>query len=719
MRRLARSAFCLLLCNSALHAADLSPDEMDLLKFYGDEELISIATGHKQPVRTAPAVTTVITAEDIKAIGATDIDDALETVPGLHVARSSIIGYDPVYSFRGVNSTFSPQVLMLVNGIPISSSYQGDRNPIWGGMPVQAISRIEIVRGPGSAVYGADAAAGVINIITKTKQDINGNEVGGRVGSFNTYDAWALHGDTWAGFDVAAIVEYHNTDGQRRIIDADGQTQLDAALGTHASLAPGPVTLTRDNLDARIDLSREHWRLRAGVQRRQNFGVGVGMAQVLTQDARYASDRWNTDLTYHNPQFTENWDVQGQLSYLDTTYEPENLKNRLLPPGTVVPLGADGQANFSAPTRVVLFPDGYTGVPGVFERHARFNLSGTYAGIERHLFRIGSGFNYDVIYKTTEIKNFGLDPATGNPIPFSDHFGLVDVSNSSVVFMGHPDRKNLFTYVQDEWKFANDWQLTLGARYDHFSDFGDTVNPRVALIWEARYNLTAKLLYGSAYRAPTFAEMYNVNNPILGNPSLKPELMDTMEMAFDYRPRDDLRLGWNVFYYEWKDIIRYVPTSNSGDSAAQNTGRQTGYGSELEVEWKASDTIKLVGNYAWQQSIDDTFDHSAGNSPRHQVYARANWEFMPQWYFTPQVKWIVGRDRVFGDARPSVADYALTDLTLRRQHLAKHWELAFSVRNLFDVDAREPSLAGNPTASITNDLPLAGRTIYGEVRFNF
>ncbi len=608
---------------------------------------------------------------------------------------------------------------MLINGIPISSSYQGDRNPIWGGMPVQAISRIEVVRGPGSAVYGADAAAGVINIVTKTKQDISGSEVGGRVGSFNTYDGWALHGDTWAGFDVAALVEYHNTDGQRRVIDADTQTLLDSGLGTHASLAPGPVNLMRDNFDARVDLSRENWRLRAGLQHRNNFGLGVGMAQALTPDARFASDRWNTDLTYHNAQFTDNWDVQGQLSYLDTTYEGRNNDNRLLPPGTLLPLGTDGQVNTSAPSRVVMFPGGYSGNPGVFERHARANLSGSYAGIEHHLFRIGSGFNYDVIYKTTEIKNFGIDPRTGNPIPFSNNFGLVDVSNTPVVFMGHPDRKNLFTYIQDEWKFAKDWELTLGTRYDYFSDFGDAVNPRVALIWDARYNLTAKLLYGSAYRAPTFAEMYNANNPIHGNPSLKPETMDTTELAFDYRPRDDIRLGWNMFYYWWKDIIRYVPTVNSGESVAQNTGQQTGYGSELEAEWKASDTLKLVGNYAWQQSTDDTFDHSAGNSPRHQVYLRTNWEFLPQWHFSPQLKWIVGRDRVFGDNRPNIADYVLADLTLRKQQLAEHWEVAFSVRNLFDVDAREPSLAGNPSASIPNDLPLAGINFYGEIRFNF
>jgi len=113
--------------------APLNSDEAELLQMYGGQEMISVATGAKQPVGKAPAVTSVVTAEDIKAIGATDIDEALETVPGLHVARSKD-GYNPIYSFRGVSSEYNPQVLMLVNGIPITNAYAGaGRRPYRGG----------------------------------------------------------------------------------------------------------------------------------------------------------------------------------------------------------------------------------------------------------------------------------------------------------------------------------------------------------------------------------------------------------------------------------------------------------------------------------------------------------------------------------------------------------------------------------------------------------
>jgi outer membrane cobalamin receptor len=367
-----------------------SEDEEALLKLYGDEEMISIATGSRRPIAKAPAVATVITVEDIRAMGATDLDEVLETVPGLHVARTST--YNPIYTFRGIFSDFNAQVLVLINGIPITNLFFGNRSQIWGGMPVEAIARIEVIRGPGSAIYGADAFAGVINIITKTRQDIQGTEVGFRPGSFDTWDAWALHGGTWGGFDVAAILEYHDTDGQREIIDVDAQTAFDRFFGTSASLAPGPVNLQRENFDARLDIARGDWRLRAGLQRRRDRGSGAGTAQALDPNNRYASDRWNVDLTYHNPEFTDNWDVTAQLSYFDTSQELER-DLVLFPPGTQLPIGSDGNINRVNPLGLVSFPEGFIGNPGVFERHARFNMSAFYKGFERHILHAGAGFN--------------------------------------------------------------------------------------------------------------------------------------------------------------------------------------------------------------------------------------------------------------------------------------------------------------------------------------
>ncbi|WP_415880305.1 TonB-dependent receptor plug domain-containing protein [Methylomonas sp. TEB] len=706
---------CACLISVSAHAQPVSTEEEEraLSQIYGTEDMVSIASGYKQPISKAPSIATVITADDIKQIGATDIDEALESVPGLHVERNTI-GYNPIYTFRGIYSQFNQQVLMMINGIPITNSYTGSRSEVWGGMPIRDIARIEIVRGPGSAVYGADAFAGVINVITKTKQDIEGTEVGGRVGSFDTYDGWALHGGEWAGFDVALAFEYHKTAGQDANVDADLQSQFDSLLGTRASLAPGPLNMSRDNLDARLDLSRGHWRFRGGLQHRSDFGNGSGIAQALDPVNRYASDRWNADVTYHNADI-ENWDLTTQASYFETSQEIErNLT--LFPAGTTLPIGANGQIGAGAP---VTFPNGYIGNPEVWERHVRISQTFAYGGFQGHQLRSGIGFNYDSLFKARVSQNFGIDPATGAPIPSLPGIPLTDVSGTSATFIPEVDRKVAYLFLQDQWNFANDWSLTAGARYDRYSDFGNTFNPRAALIWEARYDLTAKLMYGSAFRAPSFQEMYIINNPAqLGNAALRPETMENVELGFDYRPTDSLRLGLNFFNFWWKDIIRFVPDANATTSTAQNTGVQQGYGTELEAEWQAADTLKIIGNYAYQRSRDQALDRDSGYAPHHQVYLRLNWEFLPDWQLSPQAKWIVGRDRSFGDTRKPVADYTWVDVTLRRQNLAKHLEVAFSVRNLFDVSAREPSLAGNP-AAIPNDLPLAPRSFYGEISLHF
>ena len=262
---------------SPLLADELEEEEALAELYGGGEEIISLATGHAQPISKAPAVATVISEKEIREIGARDLDQVLETVPGLHVSRRSRYG-GPIYTFRGIYSEENPQVLVLVNGIPITDGYVGDRGQIWGGMPVEAISRVEVIRGPGSAIYGAEAFAGVINIVTKNANDIEGTEFGARYGSFNTKDAWLLHGGKYFGFDFAFTAEFTDTDGHSEDIDSDFQTFSDMLTGTSASFAPGSTLNGRENFDFRLDMRKGDWIFRSGLQRRRKQEASVGVA---------------------------------------------------------------------------------------------------------------------------------------------------------------------------------------------------------------------------------------------------------------------------------------------------------------------------------------------------------------------------------------------------------------------------------------------------------
>lgn len=675
-------------------AADAEQEE--LLRLFGDEDFVSIATGFRQPITYAPSVASVITAEDIASLGATDLDQVLETVPGLHVSVSAA-AYNPVYTIRGIHagSDVNPQVLLLVNGIPQTNVFAGNRGQGWGGMPVRMIKRIEVIRGPGSAVYGADAFAGVINVITKSAEDIQSTEIGGLAGSFDTARAWLLSGGNLGMWRSTFGLEVHATHGHSKQITEDAQTGNDNGLGTSASLAPGPVNVGRKSLDARVDLRKDRWKARFGLQLRTDIETGAGGNQALDPEGKVDSHRFNTDLTYEDPNFSESWEIIAQASLFDVSVRSDLT---LLPPGTDFALVGGGT-----------FPDGVIGNPDVFERHWRLSTTGTYTGTPGHRIQVGGGYALSDMYKIKETKNFSLDPGA----PPDSLGGVVDVTDTAP-FIRPRDRGIWFTWVQDEWGLAPDWTLTTGLRYDNYSDFGGTINPRLALVWKTSLAWTTKFLYGRAFRAPSFAEQFNINNPVaLGNPDLEPETIDTLEVAFDYRPHPDFHTSFNVFAYKWEDIIRFVPDAAATTSTAQNTGEQDGYGFEYELVWKVAHDLSLRGNFAWQRSKDRTNDTDAGYAPGHQLYLRGDWRIAPDWDLNTQVNFVADRARSAGDTRPPIDDYTTVDLTLRSA-ATKGWGMAIIARNILDEDAREPSLA---PGSIPNDLPLAGRSVAVEIEF--
>lgn len=697
---------CCRLLGLALSALPLgaAADEQLLLMLSGDEQLVSIATGTPQPVSKAPSVATVITAADIKATGATDLSEILETVPGLHVSRNGFL-WQPIYAIRGIATQFNPEVLVLLNGIPTTNGFYGNRGQQIGGFPLDHVARIEVIRGPGSALYGAEAVSGVINIITKTAGEIDGTESGLRAGSFETYDGWVQHGSRIGEVDVAAYLRLGHTAGFDGTIQADAQTALDRAYGTNASHAPGPMNLGSDAIDARLDLSYDKWRFRVGYIGRPDLEAGTGVADALDPAARSDAHYTNADLTWHDATFSQNWAVTAQASYYDIAETNSDIA--LFPAGSVLPVPLPGGTASAI---------GLVGRPQHWERQERLNLSGLYGGFDRHKLRIGAGYNVDDLYKTTETKNFtfvGTTPMCVN----LDCSMVTATKENGLLFLSPHRRRSYYAYAQDEWGFAPDWTLTTGVRHDRYSDFGGTTNPRLAVVWDTAYNLTTKLMFGRAFRAPTFVELYTLNNPVgLGNPDLKPETIDSTELAFAWQARSNLRTSLSLFHYRMKDAIRFVANADpTTGSTAQNAGNQHGRGLELEFTWDASAVLRLLGNYAYQRSIDENTDRDAGLAPHHHVYLRTDWRIDPGWTLSAQLNHVADRKRQAGDNRPQIADYTTADLTLRTDRLLKRVEFALSIRNLFDVNAREPT-SGAAAVNIPYDLPLPGRSLYAEMR---
>ncbi|MBU2955807.1 TonB-dependent receptor [Marinobacter sp. F3R08] len=665
------------------------------LEELGQIRVVSIASGTETPLDKAAAVTSVISADDIAAMGATDLDQVLETVPGLHVNHSDQ-GFSPKYVFRGISTSNNAQALLLINGIPTTTMMYGNRGNAWGGMPIKAIDRIEVIRGPGSALYGADAYSGVINILTKGPESIDGQTVGGRLASNNTRGGWLESGHEIGGLALGVVLEYQTTDGWDDIIERDAQTGLDEAFGTSASLAPGSVNTGVDQLDARFEIEDDRWTLRAGVQDRSNLETGPGLAQALDPEGQYSSRRLNLDYSYRWTDMVEGLDAEARVSYFNITQEPEN--DILL-----YPAGAFGGD----------FPDGLIGSPGYKENQVRLDLSAVYRGFRDHQIHTGIGTLWADLYEVTEHKNFNPD--------FSPKGRVVDVSeNPDEVWMPEEDRTNYYLFVQDEWKLAQNWQLVSGLRFDDYSDFGSTINPRAALIWATTDTITTKLLYGRAFRAPSLNELYVATNPVYsGNEELDAETVDTYEIGLSHQVTPRLFYALNLFYYEIDDLISAVSISEVIAPEYQNAGKRTGRGGEFEVSFDALDNLALKANYAYQRAKDERTGQLVGDAPNHQVYARADWSVSSDWLLSSQVNWVGEQKRTAADQRDPVADYTTVDITLRTEDLLPGLGISLSVTNLFNEDVRDPSPYAQPSAPIPNDFPMPGRRLVGELSYTF
>lgn len=661
--------------------------DSELMQAFGEPPTISLATGQRQLLSRAPAVASVITADDIARNGASSLDEILQWVPGLYVARGQQA--DVSYVIRGINhNRYNPQVLMMYNGVPQISPYQGNRGDMQGTLPVENIQRIEIIRGPGSALYGADAFSGVINIITKTASDIDGTRVGGRIESYRGADAWLQHGGQLGAVDVAAYLRVARTNGADETINADLQSKLDQASGTHASLAPGPMTQAQKQLQGALDLQYQDWQMRLGYRQNYHQQIALGVNEVLDPDADVSATQFNGDLNWLNRSLLSGAELSWSLQYSQRSVKTNPLH---------------------------LLQDGYTGYPqGMLMSAAREEqVTGTEAGmllepLQLHRLKLGAGFRRIEISDYNAEKNFRFVYVHGRgyvPVPIG---ALQPAGTGSM--LGTHSRDLRFVYAQDEWQLANDWQLTAGLRHDNYSDFGGTTNPRAALVWEAAYNVTTKLLYGKAFRAPSFLELYGVNNPVVtGNPNLQPETIGTTELALNWQPGQNWRIDGNLFRYQIHDMIRFVTNADpTTGKTAQNSGSQSGHGLELESSWQTSARLRLSGNYAWQTAEESITHSEPADAPRHLLRLIADWQLSEGWQLQAGANLVAGRERAADDPRTALANYGTLDLTLQRPiSNGQPLGLTLKLRNLFDKQTYDPTPA---PGNIPGDYPLPGRT---------
>ncbi len=261
------------------------------------ETKISISTGIEKTVAEAPSIATVITEEQIARLSATTLFEVLDSIPGLFAYPSASSQFYDNIDIRSLHTTFGAQVVLLINGTPIKRLQNGNT---WSrfNFPASLIERIEVIRGPGSAVYGADAFSDIINVITKDAKNLDGvYEAGMRIGSFNKSEVFAHAGTSFENGKIAASISYMTEGNDKdRVFERDQQSVFDTAFGTRASNAPALLQTKGGWLNLALNGSYKDFEINFWGQIARDLGTVAGIGFAIDPQGRYEGDQTVLDV---------------------------------------------------------------------------------------------------------------------------------------------------------------------------------------------------------------------------------------------------------------------------------------------------------------------------------------------------------------------------------------------------------------------------------------
>ncbi|WP_370980792.1 TonB-dependent receptor plug domain-containing protein [Agaribacterium sp. ZY112] len=678
--------------------------EMSLQQLLG-LQVVTAASGYEQKVDEAPATVTLVERRQWQQSGLNTLEDAIRPIAGVHVSKNNITQGNTLISIRGVSGFLGRNVKVLLDGLAVDDAQLGGRS---GHLSpgIGNASRIEVVKGPGSVVYGADAYAGVINVALPEAGDTENNQVIARVGDEDHRDLITAYGGQLDQHKWFVAMEYSEAGPDSgRQVDADLQTSFDRIFSTDASSTPALLSeehkkydvLARYEFDpVKLDFFYIHAEGTAG----SGAANALDKRGWLENTNQYSRIRLNVDTFIDLPGSTE-------LSFI---HSHRDLKNRwdVFPQEALLPVGEDGNL-FTAGGGLVYFPDAVRGTPSTSTDEYTVKLTHL-INLAEHTLRTQLGYD-DETQTAKEEKNFGpgvLDsiqyPEDGSPYVAEQ---MIDVSGTEYLFVPEKISRHYYWFsLQDDWRINDYASASLGLRYDEYSDFGGSTNPRLGLQLTPYSKLKMNMTYGSAFRAPKQGEREIRNNPsLIGNTDLQPETIDTLEFALAYQATSNLLVEANVYAFEASDLIVEVPLEETPSIRQyENSGTNHGRGAELGLSWKAINTLTLKLNASYNTVELDNGDPKPF-IPKNMYFAGINWQFNTALNTDVGFKHVGQRAREASDSRSSLKAYNWVTAAITWQ-LAPAVELRLSAENISDTDAREPSLV---SSAIIDDLPNHGR----------
>ena len=559
------------------------------------ETVVVTATKQKQTIAAAPAIISVITSTQIKTMGYQSVADALQSLPGFYLISDHVSWNAGVRGINGGQRASSRIIKVMIDGQPVSFRPTTGN---WLGpelIPIEAVSRIEVIRGPTSALYGANAFLGVVNIITKSGALVDGAVVEGRGGLVGTKPAGG-----------GSLVLGKKTGNMEVLLSATGS--FADRSGLSAGLLPNDPS---SNAQYRGVESASDTAAPASVFMKlfyQSPTLG-GLSVDVSYQRKYAHGEWvDWGPLVRGRAGSGAKDYQQNLINLENLYIRSRLSRTFLDSFSVALSGAFATMGPGSKDSLAL---DQSGVPEYFKRDfgtTSLDLVGelSYTLKDINTFTVGVDFTADwhnlLTYYGYDLPN---DPTllqvpdittSDNQLPLTDRL----FHNFGAYFQGV-----IYPFQLASIRSLETLGLTVGVRYDRQNIYGDTVNYRGGLVYLWR-KLSAKILYGTSYKAPAAVQLFTGRLiQVVGNEDLEPEEAQTFEIQLggEFFPGFNATAAW--FYNIIDNKVEIKPDPNLlSQSLAQNIASISGTGVEVDLgyTWRG---LTSFANVSFQKSTTE------------------------------------------------------------------------------------------------------------------
>jgi outer membrane receptor for ferrienterochelin and colicins len=688
----------ILLLPALLHAQKDTVGAVNKLLELSLEDLMNIkvvtASGYLQTTAEAPSTITVISARQIAERGYEQLEDALRDIPGIDMIH--INGYAPtLIYFRGMYGAENLRALLMIDGI-VENNILGSNDMAGPAYSLHNVERIEIIWGPVSALYGANAFGGVINIISKKGTDINGLHAEQGFGSFNTSFEKISFGLKKSGVEFAVAGTLYSSNGPV-FSNRDpnySSSYVDKARSINALLSydAGKSKTTIGYRSYRTPIG---WGTYANspttylglpAQGNSNSGV-IGLLQSNIRGEKPGLDDSYLRTFFAQEEYNPNEKINmmGRFVYRETGTAEDSYLYVTLNGTKLIRAGVASYSN-----RV----------------SGEYTIN--YTPLKNHHISAGIQFYQDNVeagsrQSTTDAAIYLID-------------GRDSLTNLHTTFLPRQFdiRNNFGSFFQYNinTKLLRKTNFTLGGRYDRNSYFGDEFSPRLAIVNQPSERLTFKFQFGKAFRAPTNLEIYQT--PAASNFQLKQEKIHTYEFNALYSVSKQLRLQVNGFRNELRDVI--VLGNLVGLNPDKNPALLNITGIEAVADLVFSKDISAYANFTYQDARgENLITHYKGPIPgvaKYKGNTGITLKTADLFILNLTENWIGKRQSPRTDPYGPVNGYCLTNISISTVPLFTNKITAsVTIHNLFNTKWLDPGFRtadGNIYSTVLEQPGITG-----------